>query len=73
MHSENFMTKLNTNAAEETGGNCPISQAFDYTYVIDNSISAENNNRRKLFIFFESNNITICALTNTTATVKTNT
>lgn len=47
MHSENFMTKLNTNAAEETGGNCPISQAFDYTYVIDNSISAENNNRRK--------------------------
>ena len=47
MNSENFMTTLTTNAAQETGGNCPISQAFDYTYVIDNSISVENNNRRK--------------------------
>lgn len=49
MHSENFFPELKTNAEEETGGSCGVSQAFDYTYVVDNSVSMENNNRRNLF------------------------
>ena len=50
MHSENFVTELLTNAEKETDS-CPISQAFDYTYVVDNTISVENNDRRKYFRF----------------------
>ena len=50
MHSEKFVTELLTNAEKETDS-CPISQAFDYTYVVDNTISVENNDRRKYFRF----------------------
>ena len=48
MDSENFVTDLNTNAEKETDS-CPQSQGFDYTYVIDNTISEKNNDRRNYF------------------------
>ena len=50
MHSEYFETGFLPKAEEETDS-CPISQAFDYTYVVDNTISVENNDRRKYFRF----------------------
>ena len=48
MDSENFVTDLNTNAETEKDS-CPQSQGFDYTYVIDNTISEKNNDRRNYF------------------------
>ena len=48
MDSEKYETVLYTNAETETKS-CPISQPFDYTYVVDNSISDEHNARRKYF------------------------
>ena len=52
MHSEKLVTEhlvqLNTNAETETDS-CPQSQGFDYTYVIDNTISEKNNDRRNYF------------------------
>ena len=50
MQSEYFETDASYKAEEETDS-CPISQAFDYTYVVDNTISVENNDRRKYFRF----------------------
>ena len=50
MNSTNFETELYTNAETETNS-CPISQPFDYTYVVDNTISDEHNARRKYFTF----------------------
>ena len=50
MDSENYATELYTNAETETKS-CPISQPFDYTYVVDNTISDENNARRKYLTF----------------------
>ena len=49
MDSQHFMTSLNTNAAEETTS-CDVAQGFDYTYVIDNTITEKNSDRRKYFI-----------------------
>ena len=48
MHSEKFVTELNTNAETETDS-CPQSQGFDYSFVIDNTITEKNNHRRNYF------------------------
>ena len=52
MHSEKLVTEdlvqLNTNAETETDS-CPQSQGFDYSFVIDNTISEKNNDRRNYF------------------------
>merc|ERR1719466_172013 len=44
MESQHYMPALNTDAEKETT-TCAEAQGFDYTYIVDNTISQKNSNR----------------------------